>query len=222
MIREEKEKHVWAVQILDELLNEFNMYDNLDLQSGANPGESAQLDRDHLEIYNAILYSDQEDDRDKKEVKQKEEDKKTSSTSGGKEHMGTAILIAAKNGISEIVDKILKRYPVAIHDTDQNMKNILLLAAENRQLEVYKLLMRHTDIPKDIVFRKVDNERNSALHFAAMINKDDHKPWPIPGAALQMQWEIKWYKVNVIYSLNRLMCVCIYIFSVVKMFRIYM
>ncbi|PON94966.1 Ankyrin repeat-containing domain containing protein [Trema orientale] len=93
-----------------------------------------------------------------------------------------------------MVDKILKCYPVAIHDADQNMKNILLLAAENRQLEVYKLLMKNTDIPKDIVFRKVDNHRNSALHFAAMIKKDDHKPWPIPGAALQMQWEIKWYK----------------------------
>ncbi|PON54444.1 Ankyrin repeat-containing domain containing protein [Parasponia andersonii] len=93
-----------------------------------------------------------------------------------------------------MVDKILKCYPVAIDDADQNMKNILLLAAENRQLEVYKLLMKNSGIPKDIVFRKVDNHRNSALHFAAMIKKYDHKPWPIPRAALQMQWEIKWYK----------------------------
>ena len=46
-------------------------------------------------------------DRDQK--KEEEEDKKTTS-SGGKEHKGTAILIAAKNGISEMVDKILKCY----------------------------------------------------------------------------------------------------------------
>ncbi|GMN48856.1 hypothetical protein TIFTF001_018027 [Ficus carica] len=63
-----------------------------------------------------------------------------------------------------------------------------------RQLQGYKLLLRHTEIPRDIVFPKVDNHRNSALHFAAMINQDNHKPWPIPGAALQIQWEIKWYK----------------------------
>ncbi|GLT52967.1 hypothetical protein SLA2020_262700 [Shorea laevis] len=34
--------------------------------------------------------------------------------------------------------------------------------------------------------------RNSALHLAA--NLGDYKPWLIPGAALQMQWEIKWFE----------------------------
>ncbi|KAK1561004.1 hypothetical protein Q3G72_033326 [Acer saccharum] len=45
---------------------------------------------------------------------------------------------------------------------------------------------------KESVFRKVDHEGNSALHLAARLG--DHKPWLIPGAALQMQWEIKWYE----------------------------
>ncbi|XP_068636204.1 ankyrin repeat-containing protein ITN1-like, partial [Aristolochia californica] len=33
---------------------------------------------------------------------------------------------------------------------------------------------------------------NSALHLAAALGKN--RPWIIPGAALQMQWEIKWFK----------------------------
>ena len=92
-----------------------------------------------------------------------------------------------------MVEKILGRFPVAIDDVNQENKNILLLVVENRQLQVYKFLMKRY-IRNGIIFRQVDNQCNSALHLAATLG-DDHRPWPIPGAALQMQWEIKWYKV---------------------------
>ncbi|KAJ0051900.1 hypothetical protein Pint_03255 [Pistacia integerrima] len=104
----------------------------------------------------------------------------------------TPILIAAKNGITEIVQKILEKYPVAIQDMNTDRKNIVLLAVENRQPHVYQLLLKITTM-KESVFRKVDNKGNSALHLAATLG--DHKPWLIPGAALQMQWELKWYEV---------------------------
>lgn len=54
MIRKEKEKHVWAVQVLGELLKNLNMYDSLDLQAGADPGETGENERDRDEILNAI------------------------------------------------------------------------------------------------------------------------------------------------------------------------
>ncbi|KAK3193709.1 hypothetical protein Dsin_025019 [Dipteronia sinensis] len=101
------------------------------------------------------------------------------------------ILIAAKNGITEIVEKILEKFPVALHDINYQKKNVVLLAVENRQPHVYQLLLDKTN-KKESVFRKVDHEGNSALHLAARLG--DHKPWLIPGAALQMQWEIKWYE----------------------------
>jgi hypothetical protein len=49
------------------------------------------------------------------------------------------------------------------------------------------------NIPRVGVFRAVDKDGNGALHLAA--NLGEYKPWLIPGAALQMQWEIKWYEV---------------------------
>lgn len=109
------------------------------------------------------------------------------------EEKETAILIAAKNGVAEMVARILELFPVAIHDMNTEKKNIVLLAVEHRQPHIYKLLLQR-NILKDSVFQQVDNDGNSALHLAAMLG--DYKPWLIPGAALQMQWKIKWYEVR--------------------------
>ncbi|XP_057950776.1 uncharacterized protein LOC131145619 [Malania oleifera] len=110
---------------------------------------------------------------------------------GGPGKKETPILIAAKMGISEIVEKILDTFPVAVQDLDSNKKNVVLLAVENRQILVYKLLLGR-QLLKENVFHQVDDQGNSALHLAAMFG--DHRPWLIPGAALQMQWEMKWYE----------------------------
>ncbi|KAL6335053.1 hypothetical protein AAG906_026433 [Vitis piasezkii] len=107
------------------------------------------------------------------------------------EKKNTPILIAAKNGVKEMVEKILEVNPVAINDKNEEKKNVVLLAVENRQPEVYELLVKRK-FRKDSVFRAVDNKGNSALHLAAMLS--NYQPWHIPGAALQMQWEMKWYK----------------------------
>lgn len=109
----------------------------------------------------------------------------------------TPVLIAAKNGVVEMVEKILHLFPVAIHDTNSEQKNIVLLAVENRHPHIYELLLRR-NILRESAFRMVDSQGNSALHLAAKLG--DHKPWLIPGAALQMQWELKWYQVVKITS----------------------
>ncbi|GAY63018.1 hypothetical protein CUMW_222230 [Citrus unshiu] len=53
----------------------------------------------------------------------------------------TAILIAAKMGVAEMVKKILDTFPVAMQDMDSEKKNLVLLAVENRQTSIYKLLL---------------------------------------------------------------------------------
>ncbi|KAL6335044.1 hypothetical protein AAG906_026424 [Vitis piasezkii] len=108
-----------------------------------------------------------------------------------KEKKNTPILIAVKNGVKEMVEKILEVNPVAINDKNEEKKNVVLLAVENRQPEVYELLVKRK-FRKDSVFRAVDNNGNNALHLAAKLS--NYQPWHIPGAALQMQWEMKWYK----------------------------
>ncbi|XP_047154687.1 uncharacterized protein LOC124825970 [Vigna umbellata] len=102
----------------------------------------------------------------------------------------TPILIAAKNGVTEMVEKIMESFPVAVHDMDANKKNIVLWAVDNRKTYLYELLLKNKNL-KESIFESVDNEGNNALHLAAKLG--DYKPWPFPGEALQMHWEIKWY-----------------------------
>nr|POF21887.1 ankyrin repeat domain-containing protein 6 [Quercus suber] len=109
-----------------------------------------------------------------------------------KEKTETVILLAARNGITEMVEYILKEFPVAINYMNKD-KNIVLLAAENRQTHVLQHLLEQ-EFVKCKLIHEVDANENNALHLAAQIGKQ--KPWLIPGAALQMQWEIKWYEVN--------------------------
>ena len=100
------------------------------------------------------------------------------------------LLVAAKNGIAKIVEKILEYYPLSILYTDFEGKNAVFLAVEHRQTQVYEKLISRK-LLDERAFRNPDHKGNSALHLAATLN--DYQNYPF--AALQMQWEIKWYLV---------------------------
>ncbi|PHT32808.1 hypothetical protein CQW23_29145 [Capsicum baccatum] len=101
----------------------------------------------------------------------------------------TPLLVASKMGIVEMVRRILKKFPIAIQDTDSEEKNILLLAVEHRQTMVYNWLIggKHPEY----VFYQVDKYGNNAVHLAAKYQ--NLEVWRIPGKALQLQGERKWY-----------------------------
>ena len=107
----------------------------------------------------------------------------------------TPILSAAKNGIKEMVMGLLRKFPMAIHDETRDGKNIVLLAAEYRRTQIYELF-RKSHLRIESMFHKLDKNGNSALHLAAeQPELREQKSGLIPGPALQMQWEIKWYEV---------------------------
>ncbi|BFG43102.1 hypothetical protein CerSpe_293760 [Prunus speciosa] len=195
--REKKEKHKWAFQIMNELLKKAVMYEYED--SGMNPQGAAPSRRDNDETspYESLQDSQQEYNKANNGKENIAEGSSSSAeaikmkTPSAMKIKETPILIAAKNGVTEMVEKILELFPVAIHDMNAEKKNMVLLAVENRQPHVYNLLLKR-GILRDSLLCKVDDKGNSALHLAAKLG--EHKPWLIPGAALQMQWEIKWYE----------------------------
>ncbi|KAG6785877.1 hypothetical protein POTOM_007468 [Populus tomentosa] len=178
-IRLKKEKHTWSVQVMNELLRENKLYEyeSSEISGGSRPKlRSAFSDTDA--------------------IKQFEGSEKGEAASTSKlEKPETPLLMAARNGITEIMEKILHDFPHAIHDIDTHKKNVVLLAVQYRQPHVYQFLLkrRKKNEELDRIFLQVDDQGNSARHLAAA-TIGDYKPWRIPGAALQLQWEIKWYK----------------------------
>ncbi|KAK4849125.1 hypothetical protein QYF36_021136 [Acer negundo] len=216
-IREKKQNNTWSIQVMDELLKRASMYEYEDDGKKPQPENEAEKETKPyaIDAGGDVTFVEDAFIEDKNQpssipstsnVSGANQDQQITAAKGPQEKNQTEnkkgeiseidkkespILIAAKNGITEIVEKILEKFPVALHDMNYEKKNVVLLAVENRQPHVYELLLKKTN-KKESVFRKVDHEGNSALHLAARLG--EHKPWLIPGAALQMQWEIKWYE----------------------------
>jgi hypothetical protein len=118
------------------------------------------------------------------------------------------VLIAAKTGIREMVEYILEKIPMAMWDQDKDEKNIVLLAVEHRQVNVYNLMLNEISTTNEALV-KLDKKGNSVLHLAAMLGHN--LPRSDSGAVIQMQWESNWLKVTYIFIY---MCasvwVCIY------------
>ncbi|XP_050277019.1 uncharacterized protein LOC126718733 [Quercus robur] len=80
----------------------------------------------------------------------------------------TSILAAARNGITEIVEEILSKCSMSIHDEMDEGKNIALLAVENRQPTIYQLLLKR-GLLTETMLQKLDKDGNNALHLAAKL-----------------------------------------------------
>lgn len=114
-----------------------------------------------------------------------------------KKTVETVILVAARHGIVEMVNEIISHLPSAIHETNSEKKNVLLVAVENRQTLVVEALkdrfgVKETRSVLDNLIIGVDEHECTVLHLAATLTD---KGWRIPGAALQMMWHIKWFQV---------------------------
>ncbi|TMW98825.1 hypothetical protein EJD97_003441 [Solanum chilense] len=189
-LEERKKQHTWGVQIMKLMIEKEERY-----KSYESTGEEPE-DRPNNQIGAPPTKPPPDDEKDSN-TKQNEQPP-TSSTdkkiddlkSDRSKTKETPLLVASKMGIVEMVQTILKNFPIAIQDTDSNNKNILLLAVEHRQTNVYNWLTGEK-YPEN-VFYHVDNHGNNAVHLAAMYQKLD--VWRIPGSALQLQGERKWYK----------------------------
>ncbi|PSS06358.1 Ankyrin repeat-containing protein [Actinidia chinensis var. chinensis] len=205
-MRHKREKHARSVQIMNKLLDNSRQYEYMD--NGQKPlnrqlddevlragtcEEQASKDKGQESILKEIQAMRADLDKITAiEVRRDMEGWESPNTNIEPELKNeTPILLAAKNGIKEMVEKILNTFPPAIDDTNTDGKNIVLLAVESRQPHIYKLLLDR-NVDNKSVFRRVDNEGNSALHLAA--NLSNYHPWLVSGAALQIQWEYKWYE----------------------------
>lgn len=203
-IKEKKVMHSYAMVILNEMIKSEPIYkydsngQRPDPELKPHRPEGVSIPDSPPDEEHETQHSPEANNGTSSSTKDQHKDdtngKKDQNQSGEKTSNGvvkdTPLLVAAKMGIPEMVKKIICAVPVAIQDRDLEGKNVVMVAAENRQTSVFEYLIQ-TDLP-DYLFHHVDNDGNSILHLAAKLG--EKQPWRIPGAALQMQWEIKWYK----------------------------
>jgi len=110
----------------------------------------------------------------------------------------TAYLIAAKHGITEMMRALEFKLKSVIHETNSNNENALLLAVKNRQPQVVEGLWKSFSMKTfESLNQQVDRNENTIVHLAAFATSHkENTAWRISGAAMQMMWDIKWYKVR--------------------------
>ncbi|XP_072952162.1 uncharacterized protein [Typha angustifolia] len=202
-LERKKRKNKYACQLMDKLVECCKEWEYEKERGGMNPefprsisDSPPELDPNSVPNVDSSSKTESSDGKSNREddhpgIDKDEQKQKEKGEAPKEPNKATPLLVAAKNGITEMVEKILETFTVAVLDVDENEKNIVLLAVEHRQSHIYELMLKRKTM-KDSVFGKVDMKGNSALHLAA--NLSEKLPWSIPGEALQMQWEIKWYK----------------------------
>ncbi|XVE80945.1 hypothetical protein DITRI_Ditri15bG0022500 [Diplodiscus trichospermus] len=99
------------------------------------------------------------------------------------------VLKAASLGIREIVEDILQTYTASTMFYDDNNYNIFQLAVLHRREKVFNLVYKMGLSQKWVASYPCKNKEN-ILHLAGKCIPSRH----INGAALQMQWEMQWFK----------------------------
>ncbi|WJZ95007.1 hypothetical protein VitviT2T_013808 [Vitis vinifera] len=132
-IKDMKKKHSRAVQLVDELLQHVSSSKyNLKEQQQPSNSSSSDTNQNVKERSSSVKYENEKDEENKFSLAGSSS--KTTNKKD-KEKKNTPILIAAKNGVKEMVEKILEVNPVSINDKNEEKKNVVLLAVENRQPE---------------------------------------------------------------------------------------
>ncbi|GMP36767.1 hypothetical protein CsSME_00008783 [Camellia sinensis var. sinensis] len=102
------------------------------------------------------------------------------------------IRIATRYGIHEVVEEVVESFPLALWCVDKDGYNIFGLAVIYRCENVFNLIYQMSGHKQDMMF-VVDKNWNTMLHLAGRLAPFD-KLNLVPGAALQMQRELQWFK----------------------------
>ncbi|XP_050133559.1 uncharacterized protein LOC126609711 isoform X9 [Malus sylvestris] len=103
----------------------------------------------------------------------------------------SAIFLAVRRGNVEFLTYMCKANPELLMLGDDRPRGIFYVAIECRQEKIYNLIYGIS--AKDFIANSADKDSNNMLHIAGLLSPSAQLN-QIPGAALQMQRELQWYK----------------------------
>ncbi|KAL0743504.1 hypothetical protein Bca4012_085017 [Brassica carinata] len=106
--------------------------------------------------------------------------------------LNQALFKAVENGIVEYIEEVMKHYPDIVWFKDSYGLNLFFYAVSHRQEKIFSLIYK-MGAKKNILATAWDKLHNNMLHHAAY-KAPVSRLNLIPGAALQMQRELQWFK----------------------------
>ncbi|ESQ48031.1 hypothetical protein EUTSA_v10022283mg, partial [Eutrema salsugineum] len=106
--------------------------------------------------------------------------------------LNQALFKAVENGIVEYIEEVMKHYPDIVWFKDSYGLNLFFYAVSQRQEKIFSLIYK-MGAKKNILATAWDKLHNNMLHHAAY-RAPASRLNLIPGAALQMQRELQWFK----------------------------
>ena len=104
---------------------------------------------------------------------------------------------AAEFGNAEFIHILIGNFPHIVWTTDNFHRSLFHSAVINRQESVFNLIYDIV-VVKEIILTYVDAFKQNILHLAGKLAPPSRLNL-VPGAALQMQREMLWFKVGVVY-----------------------
>ncbi|EPS64453.1 hypothetical protein M569_10326, partial [Genlisea aurea] len=126
-------------------------------------------------------------------VKRVCEETKSLDTAEASSLLTGPFLLGARNGIHEMVKEILDSFPHAITFVDDENHSVFHLAVLYRHEKIFKLVHQQSGQYKMAMSLLLDNKKNNILHLVGHRQYQDRLELA-PGAVLQMQRELQWYK----------------------------
>lgn len=109
------------------------------------------------------------------------------------EEQPISLLLATRTGIVEIVKRILELYPQAVEHVSYMGHNILHVAIQYRQLEIFHLV-KCNEIAMFRLVRQLDQRGYTVLHQVGVM--EPHTGGTHSGPAFHLQKEMRWFKVT--------------------------
>ncbi|XP_060198746.1 uncharacterized protein LOC132627420 isoform X2 [Lycium barbarum] len=106
--------------------------------------------------------------------------------------VGGPLLQAARFDNYKLVEIIVKKFPSSVYYCNENGKNILHVAIENRCENVFNLVGQMSHHRHHLV-TSIDSSNNTMLHLAGKLSPENELNCTF-GAALQMQEELRWFQ----------------------------
>ncbi|KAJ9130581.1 hypothetical protein P3X46_034336, partial [Hevea brasiliensis] len=105
--------------------------------------------------------------------------------------LNQVIYDAIKRGSFEFINELITCNPVIIWRGDKKGRTLFAHAITLRQEKIFNLIYRFGSRRRILIMLDVFN--NNYLHLAAKLSPSFQLD-QVPGAALQMQWELQWFK----------------------------